>query len=189
MTLSPIGKGLLLSSLLLGPVSGWGAEPVQYRRSLERYLLPEVTVVNQDAQRLSLATLVGSTRPVVVSFVCGGCGNFAPVLSATFENLQRRLGPQAARLVSLSLDPDHDTPEAMRQYLARFQAREGWDFCTASRDDMEALLRAFDAWVPNKVAQPPLTFIRSPGAERWVRIYGIMNADQLAAEIEKAGAP
>ena len=73
----------------------------------------------------------------------------------------------------------------MRKYLERYRAKPGWDFLTGTREDINRVMRAFDAYVPNKMAHYPLTLLHAPQAERWVRIYGLIGGSELMDEYRK----
>ena len=79
-----------------------------------------------------------------------------------------------------------DGPPELREYLERYGARPGWDFLTGSRTDIDAVMRAFDAFIPDKMSHQPLIFIRSPRDGSWVRLYGFPGSKDLLAEYEKA---
>ena len=164
------------------------AIPPVYKRSVENYTMPDVVLTDQDGKKVRLKTLLESDRPVVVEFIFSTCTTICPVLSVGFTNLQQRLLPDTTRvrLVSLSIDPENDTPKAMKEYLKRYKARPGWEFLTGSRKDIDKVMRAFDAWVPNKMAHKPLTFIRLQGGG-WVRINGLMSTTEFLDECGKAG--
>ncbi len=106
-------------------------------------------------------------RPVFVEFIFATCTTICPVLSAGFASVQRKLGDdrEEVLLVSLTIDPEHDGPEELRQYLDRYGAKSGWDFYTGTRKDIDEVMRAFDAFVPDKMSHRPLTFVHAPGAK------------------------
>jgi protein SCO1/2 len=87
--------------------------------------------------------------------------------------------------VSITIDPEHDSPEVMREYLKRYRAKPGWDFLTGSRADIDRVMHAFDAYVPNKMSHYPLTLLRGPGEGRWIRIYGLIGTSDLLDEYQK----
>ena len=91
-------------------------------------------------------------------------------------------------LVSLTIDPEHDGPEELRKYLDRYGAKSGWDFLTGTRDDINQVMRAFDAFVPDKMSHIPVTFVHTPGADSWVRIDGFAGSKDLMREFDLAVA-
>jgi protein SCO1/2 len=178
--------------LVLGAAVPAAAAPgANYKRTVERYTMPDVTLVNQDGKRVRLYDLVNGGKPVVLDFIYGTCTTICPVLSANFTNFQRRLGDgiRNVQLVSISIDPEHDTPAVMKKYLKNYQARPGWDFLTGSRQDIDRVMRAFNAYVPNKMSHYPILFFRAPGNDQWVRIYGLIGTKDFLAEHEKVARP
>ena len=157
-----------------------------YKRTLEEYQVPDVTLVNQDGKRINLKDLLDSGKPVLLDFIYGTCTTICPVLSIGFSHFQKKLGPAAGsvQLVSISIDPDNDTPEVMKEYLERYDAQPGWDFLTGNREDIIAVMRAFDAYVINKMNHYPLTILHAPGDDKWVRINELLATSDLMNEYQ-----
>jgi protein SCO1 len=174
----------LLAAALALTVAAWGADVARYRRTVVRYELPEVTLVNQDGAQVRLPQALTSDKPVVLNFIFSTCTTVCPVLSAGVSTLLKTLGPEArdVRVVSIAIDPDHDLPEVLRSYRERFGAGPEWELLTGSREDIDRTLKAFDAYTPNKVAHRPLTYLRAPGSDSWVRIDGLISTADLMAE-------
>jgi len=149
--------------------------------------LPDVTLIDQDSQLVKLRDLVEGQDVVMVDFIFGTCTTICPILSAGFSNLQRRMGsgPGGPTLISISIDPEHDGPEVMTEYLKRYRAQPGWSFLTGDRDDIDLIMRAFDAYVPNKMSHQPVTYIKMGDSDRWVKIDGLVSTADLIAELEK----
>jgi protein SCO1/2 len=182
----------VVAGVLLGILSAGnaGAADVKYRRTIESYSVPPVTLVNQDGKKVNLqALLLKSGKPVLLDFVYATCTTICPILSVGFANLQDDLGPGArnVQLVSISIDPDYDTPPVMKEYLKRYGAQPGWDFLTGKREDIIAVMKAFDSYVVNKMNHLPVTILRGPKDDRWVRIYGLLGTADLMEEYRKAG--
>jgi len=156
----------------------------KYKRTVERYTMPDVTLINQDGKPVRLKSITESDKPVVVDFIYGTCTTICPVLSAGYVNLQNRIGPagNAPRLISITIDPEHDTPQVLKEYLKRYRAKPGWEFLTGSRQDIDRVMKAFNAYIPDKMSHYPLNLIRSPKDNSWVRLYGIMSSREFMDE-------
>lgn len=181
----------VISSIALSvtPIDTVCAAPA-YQRTLEKYTVPDVTLINQDGKRVKLGSLVDSGKPVVVDFIYGTCTTICPVLSAGYTNFQRKLGSntRAVQLISISIDPEHDTPAVMKKYLKNYRAQPGWDFLTGSRENIDRVMRAFDAYIPNKMSHYPIMFMKAPGDLQWVRIYGLIGTSDFMNEYTKVVA-
>ena len=160
-------------------------KPKYYERSVHNYQIPNVTLLNQDGQKVNIRALVDSGKPVIIDFIYTTCNTICPVLSAGFANLRKVLGPEAEQVqfISLSIDPEHDRPEQMKKYLSRFKAGKGWDFLTGSREDIHKVLQALDAVVPDKMAHEPIYLLRGANSAEWVRTKGLMRKNDLLAEL------
>jgi protein SCO1 len=112
--------------------------------------VPAFSLTERHGSTVSAADLAG--RVWVADFVFTRCPDICPVLSTRMASLQERLngerlnGKLAARdapvrLVSISVDPVHDTPEALAAYADHYHAGPEWLFLTGSRDAIAALLR------------------------------------------------
>lgn len=177
---------LLLSLVVAAPAA---AADARYQRSVESYTMPDVVLTNQNGERVRFKSLVEGDQPVVVDFIYGTCTTICPILSAGYVNLQRKLGTDSnrVRLVSITIDPENDTPAVLTEYLARYRAKPGWDFLTGSRKDIDRVMTAFDAYFRDKMDHKPLTFIRSPKDGQWIRLYGLLSGIDFINEYKKAG--
>jgi len=163
------------------------ANPASYQRSLHPYAIPDLTLTDEEGRAVPLASLADSPRPVMVNFIFTTCTTICPVMSASFAQVQALLGPQVSEveLVSITIDPDQDTPARLKRYAHRYHAAPGWRFLTGSRDQIHRLQGAFDAFTNNKMSHLPLTFLHLPGSASWIRIEGLATAAQLVAELRQ----
>lgn len=179
---------LCIAVLLVVPTLAW-SESRTYQRTTAQYTLPDVALINQDGKKIRLKTVLASGKPVIVDFIYGTCTTICPVLSACFVNLQHKLGADSGKvhLISISIDPENDSPKVMKEYLKRYRAKPGWDFLTGSRKDIDAVMRALDAYIPNKMSHYALTLIHPQQGGAWIRINGIMSSSEFMAEVRKVG--
>ena len=183
---------IFLSLLLITSVSSAlatnsaHADSRKYKRSIEKYNIPDITLINQDGKKVNIVSLLKSDQPVIVDFIYGTCTTICPVLSAGFVNLQNRLiaAGQKPLLISITIDPENDSPRVMKEYLKRFRAKPGWHFLTGSRSDIDKVMKAFNAYIPDKMSHYPLNMIRNPKDGTWVRLFGIMSSKELLEEYQ-----
>ncbi len=177
-------------SLILLCLAGWpggeigGQQPARYKRTVVSCSVPDVTLLNQNGFKVKLSQLLNSDKPILLDFIFSTCTTICPVMSAGFANVQRKLGTEAAnvQMISISIDPENDTPEVLRDSLSRYRAQPGWDYYTGRREDIDRVMKAFNAYVPNKMQHLPLVFLKAPGDPRWVRIDGLIGTSDLIAE-------
>jgi protein SCO1/2 len=181
----------LIVMLALLNMGGQSYAAAKYQRTVESYQIPDVTLTNQDGEDVKLSDLINRKQPVLIDFIYATCTTICPILSAGYSHLQRKLGDhsETIKLLSFSIDPEHDRPQVMTEYLQRYQAKPGWDFLTGNRKDIDTVMHAFDAYVSNKMSHYPLTLIKIPGKDQWVRLYGLVGTKALTKEIELLYGP
>ena len=160
------------------------AVEVKYSRTIADYQPPDVPLVNQDGSKTSVSSVLKHDGPIMLQFIFTTCPTICPVMSSTFSAAQTKLGEDLGkgRMISISIDPEHDTPERLRDYARRFRAGQQWLFLTGSAEDIAAVQKAFDAYRGSKMRHEPLTFLRAGPGAPWVRLDGLMSATQLVAE-------
>jgi protein SCO1 len=178
---------LFVTSLLFAGKDVKAEDLKEYSRTVANYAVPDVTLVNQDGKRVKLRSLLNSKKFVMVDFVFTTCTTICPILSAEFADFQNSVGPDLNNvlLVSVSIDPENDTPKKMKEYLKRYGAKPGWDFLTGSHADIDKVIRAFDAYVADKMYHMPLAFLHSSADSRWVRIYGLVGTSEMMDEYKR----
>jgi protein SCO1/2 len=155
-----------------------------YTRSEHHYAIPDLRLVGMDGEPTTLLKELDCGKPVMVNFIFTTCTTICPVQSATFAQVQRDLGPQVddVRMISISIDPEHDTPERLRAYAERFGAGSQWRFLTGGLSEIIAAQKAFDAYRGSKMSHDPVTFLRASTGAPWVRLYGIAGAADVVEE-------
>lgn len=158
-----------------------------FLRAEAQYPVPDVMLTNQDGEHVSLRQLLAGSKPVMLNYIFTSCTTICPVLSASFAHTQRKLGDEAdqVRLVSISIDPEHDTPARLQDYARRFRAAEGWELLTGSREDIVTVQKAFDAFRGDKMNHIPLTFLHVADDSPWIRLEGFPSADELVGEYRR----
>ena len=181
---------IMLNLILCLPTSGArGSDRPEYTRTIHEYAITDVALLNQDGKKVLLKSFLRpKDKVIILDFIFGTCTTICPVLSASFVNFQDKLRAEASKvqLVSISIDPEHDTPKVLKANLKSYKAKPGWDFLTGSRENIERVTNAFNAYSSDKMQHYPLTFVYSPVQDRWFRIDGLVATSELMAEYKKA---
>lgn len=141
----------------------------------------DVTLVDSDGRPVALREVVTADVPVLVNFIFTSCTSICPVMAAGFAQLDRRLQSEHrdVRLVSISIDPEFDTPSRLREYAARVGAGAQWRFLTGTQAAIEAAQRAFGTYRGNKDNHAPATFLRRMIGAPWERLDGLSSGETL----------
>lgn len=138
----------MLALTLFGLVVG--AEPEASRLAVVREA-PDFTLTTQDGEKLRLQDLRG--KVVLVSFIFTTCSGSCPATTHRLAQVAERLKEKGllkddrVRLVSITLDPARDTPEALRRYMKAYDADPAyWTFLTGDREEVEKVHAAWGMW-------------------------------------------
>ena len=139
-----VGGFALLMMLTVGGFLFW--REVQRIRSVAEILpvlsvVPSFSLVERSGQPVSLSDLTGKVW--IADFIFTHCAGPCPLLSLQMGALQEPLAEFAdVRLVSISVDPERDTPEVLADYSKRKDAHErNWLFITGEKPDVYKLIR------------------------------------------------
>ncbi len=111
--------------------------------------VPDVALIDQDNRRRSLSEWRGT--PTVITFIYTECPlpTFCPLMDQNFATIQRMASEDPAlkgriRLISVSFDPDHDTPAVLKQHAAHMKADPAvWTFLTGDRVTIDRVAAEF----------------------------------------------
>ena len=103
---------------------------------------PNATVITQDGKTLQFYDDLIKDKVFVISFLYTSCRDICPLATSRLAELQEKLGDSMGRDVffySISIDPETDTPERLKEYANTFRAGPGWLFLTGKPDDIDAI--------------------------------------------------
>jgi protein SCO1 len=155
--------------------------------------LPDVSLIDQHGSAVSLASLKG--KPVLIDFIYTSCASTCPMLTAKMAAIAHQLGPALGAdvtIVSISLDPEHDTPAALAKYSKSHDADgPGWIFLTGPPPQIDQVLDAFklrrtresDGTITHSIS----AFLLGPDGHQ-LRQYNALDVspDSVAADIDRA---
>ena len=99
--------------------------------------VPGFSLTERSSREVKSQELAGQVW--VADFVFTSCGGMCPIMTEKMRKLQDKL-PEEIRLVSFSVDPDTDTPEALSAYAKRYGADpKRWLFLTGNKDSLFSL--------------------------------------------------
>ncbi len=154
-------------------------------RSETSVVLPRVSLRSQDGATVVLADALDDGRPVLLNFIYTSCTAICPPMTRIFAEVQEGLGAdrQRVRLVSVSIDPEQDTPRRLKDYARQFGAAEPWLFLTGSTAASTAVQKAFNSYRPDKMGHTPVSFLRRGPGQPWVRLDGLAQAGDILREL------
>src|ERR1051325_2332559 len=105
--------------------------------------MPDVEVLDQNGKKMHFYTDLIRGKTVVLNFIYTDCTAICPMMGRSFSRLQAALGEKLGRevyLISVSMNPETDTPERLKAWGEQFGAKPGWILVTGEKASMDKLL-------------------------------------------------
>ena len=146
--------------------------PAEASRADElRRHFPNVPLQTHDGRSVRFYDDLVKGKKVLINFTFTSCTGTCPRTSANLARVQELLGDRIGRdifIISLSIDPEHDTPAVLKEYAGNFNARPGWTFATGRIEDINNIRRRLGLYDSDDITQHMglLTFGNEP-AGKW----------------------
>jgi protein SCO1/2 len=165
---------------------------VSARERLRARNFPNVTLTTQDGGKLRFYDDLLKDKIVTINFMYTSCTETCPLTTANLVKVQKLLGDRVGReifMYSLTLDPEHDTPEVLKKYAEMHHVGPGWLFLTGKYDDLELLRRKLGFVDPDPVVDKDRTnhigtveYGNEP-LQLWAACPGLAHPEWIAKEI------
>ncbi len=177
--------GVVLS--LGAPVSAVPGAPAEQPANLAAPTIPDVSLVDQDGKKIRFYSDLVQGKVVAVNFVFTTCSTICTPQGARFAELRKLLGTKAGKevhLISVSIDPQSDTPGKLKAWSAKLGAGPGWTLVTGEKDEIVRLLKSLGAFDVDIKQHTPSLLLGNDRNKRWTRAYSLAPAAQLAGLLE-----
>ncbi len=171
-----------------GSAKAAASKPVSKPRP--KLVIPDVRVLDQDGRKLNFYTDLVKDKVVVINFVFTSCRTFCPMLGARFSRLQTQLGERLGKdvfLISVSTDPETDSPARLKVWGAQFKAKAGWTLVTGDKEEVAELLMVLTGDGLNKDIHNPLLTIVNDPKKTHRRAYGLEDPAQVIILTDELG--
>src|SRR5271165_5102448 len=159
---------------------------VQGSGAAESYFTDTI-LVDQDGKEQRFYKDLIKDKVVVINAMFATCNNSCPMMGANLARIQKWLGPRLGTdvvLISISVDPETDTPGALKHYCARFDARPGWYFLTGKKQNVEFVLRKLGLYVEDKQDHLNLFLIGNDRTGLWKKALGVSDSEKLIGVVK-----
>lgn len=181
--------GLMAVALVLAPAAsaerdaGQGAAAAEERA---RAYFSDRRVVDHSGREQRFYSDVLKGRTVAITFFYTECIGMCPIVNGTLSAVQDLLGERLGEdifLVSISIDPETDTPELMREYRKKYAARDGWLFLTGEPADIGHIAGQLGQRGPKEI-HPPVIFVGNLREHRWQKLPTNLSPKAIANHLE-----
>jgi protein SCO1 len=147
----------------------------------------DVELINQDGKKMRFYSDVLKGKTVVVNAFFTTCTSVCPPMNRNMEKMQEALGDRVGRdvfFVSITVDPEVDTPERLKDYAKKFHAGPGWIFLTGKKENLDWALYKLGQYVENKDDHTTVFIIGNEPTGLWKKAFGMANIAELVKVVE-----
>lgn len=149
--------------------------------------IPDAPVLDQDGRRLHFYSDLVKGKTVAINFVFTTCTTICPPMTANFAKVQKMMlerGEKDFQLISVSVDPENDSPARLKAYADLFHAKPGWTFVTGTRAELEPVWKAFGVFSGGaKEDHAPTVVIGNDAQHTWTYASGLTSPAKLVNAI------
>jgi protein SCO1/2 len=138
---------LILAAALL-PTAVVSGQATATPSSAPAHYIPNAALLTHEKRPVRFYDDLVKGRTVVVNFMFTSCASICPQATRTLRNVQEVITASAASnvlMLSITVDPETDTPDVLARYAARHEVKPGWLFLTGNRQEVDKVRRRFGA--------------------------------------------
>jgi protein SCO1 len=149
-----------------------------YRVDALRQHFPNVPLRTQDNQSVRFYDDVIKGKVVVIQFMYADCEKYCPMITPNLVRVQKELkqrGATQVSMISITVDPEHDTPQVLKAYAKQYGAAPGWKFLTGTKADVDLIRRQLGVYDPDqqKIAHMNVLTIGKEPTGQWLAMEAL----------------
>jgi cytochrome oxidase Cu insertion factor (SCO1/SenC/PrrC family) len=144
---------------------------------------PNIELVTQDGEKVHLFDDVLRGRTVLINFLFTTCAGACSPITANLARVQRALGDRIGRdivMVSITVDPEKDTPTVLKAYAEKFGARPGWYFLTGSKANLDQVLYKLGGYTEDKNQHSTVLIVGNTARGGWRKMAAVGDPTGIA---------
>ena len=139
-----------------------------------REYFTNLELINQDGETVRFFDDVLKDKVVVVNFIFTNCDGACPLMTHKLSLVRDRMEGQigdTVEFVSLSIDPERDTPAAMKEFARSHHAdHDGWTFLTGKPENLDYIIKRLGQYSDDVEAHSTMMLAGNVNAAHWIKI-------------------
>lgn len=147
----------------------------------------DVVLVNQNGEKMRFYSDLLRGKVVVINSFFATCTGSCLPLTRNLEKLQQSLGARMGKevnIISISVDPEVDTPASLKAYAKKLNAGPGWYFLTGTKESIDFALKKIGQFVDDKQAHLNIFIIGNERTGLWKKAFGLAKSDELMKVVD-----
>jgi protein SCO1/2 len=159
-----------------------GAASAGDAQSAAQKYFSDVELINQNGERMRFYSDLLKGKVVVVNSFFGTCTSVCPPMNRNLEKVQEAFKDRIGKdlyIISISVDPEVDTPPLLKDYAAKFHAVPGRFFLTGKKENVNWALYKLGQYVEDKNDHQTIIIIGNERTGMWKKAFGMAKVEEL----------
>lgn len=142
----------------------------------------DVVLVNQNGERMRFYSDLLRDKVVIINAFFATCTGSCPPMSHNLARVQEALGDRMGKdvvILSITVDPQMDTPERLKEYAAKMGAKPGWYFLTGEQANVELAQRKLGQYVTDKQDHKAILLVGNVRTGLWKKAFALAPSDEI----------
>jgi cytochrome oxidase Cu insertion factor (SCO1/SenC/PrrC family) len=165
--------------------------PIDYQAYTSNALrehFPNVPLVTQDKRTVRFYDDLIKNKVLIIQFMFTNCEQYCLMVTPNLVRVQTELQKRAAgsvTMISITVDPIHDTPGVLKEYASKFHVRPGWQFLTGQKSDIDQIRRGLGVYDPDdkKIEHMNVLTIGKESSGQWLAIGGLAKPEVIVQTV------
>lgn len=156
--------------------------------SAEQQYFSDVVLINQYGETMRFYSDLLRGRTVVINTFFTSCTSACPVVIGKLVQIQNWLGDRLGRdvyLISITVDPEADTVQALRAYAEKVGAKRGWYFVAGAKENVDWALSRIGYFVEEKESHTNLLLLGNEQEKVWTKALGLAATPTLIQTLDE----
>lgn len=154
----------------------------------ERKYFTDLTVIDQHGKALRFYSDVLKGRVVVISFIYTRCKAACPLTIQKLQQVKAQIPDLFGKevfFVSISIDPEHDTPEDLRAFAEKLGAvGPGWIFLTGDKQSIETIVKRLGQYTSSVEVHSTLMLAGNLRTKHWIKLPPYLTPQIIALKVK-----
>lgn len=149
---------------------------------------PNTVLLTQDKTPVHFFDDLLKGKTVIINFMFTTCTGICPPMTANLSKVQAYLGDRVGKdinMISISVDPAVDTPDALKKYATNFKVKPGWYFLTGNKADVDLVLRKVGGFVEDKNDHSGVLVVGNVETGEWLKVFAMARPAEIADSVMK----
>ena len=160
---------------------------VSRRQAAAQKYFTDIILINQDGQSVRFYSDLLKDKVVVINAFFATCRGSCLPMNRNLEKVQEAFRDRMGKdllIISISVDPELDTPASLKEYAKKLNAAPGRLFITGEKENVNRALYKLGQYVEQREQHTNIFIVGNERTGLWKKVFGLAKADEIIMAVE-----